>query len=83
MLLNFLKPGNWQKHYRGKKQYDCKARLAEFKVGDRVFVYMPAVKACKVYKFARPIHGPYHIVELSKTGIQWISLKQIILGSVR
>ena len=30
---------------------------------------MPAVKACKAYKFASPFHGPYCIVELSKTGI--------------
>ena len=51
---------------RQKKQYDCKARLPKF---NRVFVYMPAVKACKAYKFARPFHGPYHIVELSKTGV--------------
>ena len=30
---------------------------------------MPAVKACKAYKFARPFHGPYRIVDLSKTGV--------------
>jgi len=26
------------------------------------FVYMPAAKACKAYKFARPFHGPYRIM---------------------
>ena len=30
---------------------------------------MPAVKACKAYKFTRPFHGSYCIVELSKTGV--------------
>ena len=30
---------------------------------------MPAVIASKAYKFARPFHGPYCIVELSKTGV--------------
>ena len=61
---------------RQKKQYDCKARLPKFKVGDRVFVYMPAVKACKAYKFARPFHGPYRIVELSKTGVVILPVDQ-------
>ena len=76
LLSNFLKPGSWQKRtlrikaqQRQKKQYDCKVRLPKFKVGDTAFVYMPAVKACKAYKFARPFHGPYCIVELSKTGV--------------
>ena len=38
-------------------------------MGDRVFVYMPAAKACKAYKFARPFYGPYCIVEQSETGV--------------
>ena len=38
-------------------------------MGDRVFVYMPAAKACKAYKFARPFYGPYRIVEQSETGV--------------
>ena len=41
-----------------KKQYDHKTRSPKFKVGDQVFVYMPAAKACKAYKFARPFYGP-------------------------
>ena len=35
-----------------KKQYDRSARPEEFKVGDRVFVYMPAVKIGPAYKLA-------------------------------
>ena len=30
---------------------------------------MPTAKSCKVYKFARPFHGPYRIVEQNKTGV--------------
>ena len=52
-----------------KKHYDRRTRLPRFKVGDRVFVYMPAAKACKAYKFARPFYGPYRIVEQSETGV--------------
>ena len=37
--------------------------------GDRVFVYMLAAKATKAYKFARPFHGPYRIIEQSDTGV--------------
>ena len=51
-----------------KKHYDRRTRLPRFKVGDRVFVYMPAAKACKAYKFARPFYGPYRIVGQSETG---------------
>ena len=52
-----------------KEQYDRKTRSPKFKVGDRVFVYMPAAKACKAYKFARPFYGPYRIIEQSQTGV--------------
>ena len=68
---------------RQKKQYDCKTRLSEFKVADRVFVYMPAVKACKAYKFARSFHGPYRIVELSKTGIVVHPVDQLQADPIR
>ena len=30
---------------------------------------MPAAKATKAYKFARPFHGPYQIIEQSDTGV--------------
>ena len=42
-----------------KKQYDHKTRLPRFEVGDRVFVYMPAAKACKAWLF----HVSYSGVE--------------------
>ena len=30
---------------------------------------MPAAKVTKAYKFARPFHGPYRIIEQSDTGV--------------
>jgi hypothetical protein len=44
-----------------KKQHDRKARMPTFVEGDRVFVFKPAAKSGKAYKFARPFHGPYRI----------------------
>ena len=42
-----------------KAYYDKQPKLPRFKVRDRVFLYMPAAKATKAYKFARSFHGPY------------------------
>ena len=56
-----------QKHQ--KAYYDKQSKPPRFKVGDRVFVYIPAAKATKAYKFARPFHGPYRIIEQSDTGV--------------
>ena len=47
-----------------KKHYDQKARMREYHIGDRVFVHMPEVRG-KAWKFARPFHGPYRILELT------------------
>ena len=49
--------------------YYHKTRLPRFKVGDQVFAYLPAAKACKAYKFARSFYGPYRIVGQSETGV--------------
>ena len=46
-----------------KALYDRQTKSPQFSVGDRVFVNMPAAKACKAYKFARPFYGPYRIIE--------------------
>ena len=52
-----------------KAYYDKKSKPPRFTVGNRVFVYMPAAKATKAYKFARSLHGPYRIIEQSDTGV--------------
>ena len=52
-----------------KKCYDRRSREPNFQVGERVFVYMPKDKANKAYKFARPFHGLFRVVEVLDTGI--------------
>ena len=48
-----------------KQNYDKRARANVFRVGERVFLYKPAAKSGKAYKFARPYYGPYRIVEIT------------------
>ena len=43
--------------------------MPTFAEGDRVFVFKPAAKSGKAYKFARPFHGPYRIVKLYDNGV--------------
>ena len=52
-----------------KKYYDRKTKEPTYRKGDRVLVYMPKEKANKAYKFARPFHGPFHVVEALETGV--------------
>ena len=52
-----------------KKYYDKKTKEPTYREGDRVFVYMPKEKANKAYKFARPFHGPFRVVEVLETGV--------------
>ena len=53
---------------RQKTQHNRKARIPNFALRDRVFVYKPSAKSCKSYKFARPFHGPYWIIQLHDGG---------------
>ena len=46
-----------------KTQYDQSVRDFNTRVGGRVFIYMPAEKQTRTYKFARPFYGPYRVVE--------------------
>ena len=48
-----------------KQNYDKRACANVFRVGDRVFLYKPAAKSGKAYKFARPYYGLYRIVEIT------------------
>ncbi len=50
-----------------KKYYDRRSKTPRFRVGDRVFVYMPGAKQRKAWKFARPFRGPFRIL--------WTNLK--------
>ena len=46
-----------------KRIYDRTAKEPEIQAGDRVFIFMPAAKQGPSYKFARPFHGPYRVIE--------------------
>ena len=50
---------------RQKKSYDCHTRHPTFRVGDRVFVYVPSAKLGKAYKFALPYKGPYRVQDIA------------------
>ena len=50
-----------------KRYYDRQHKTPHFRVGDRVFVYMPSAKQGKAWKFSRPFHGPFRILELTAT----------------
>ena len=56
-----------QSQKKQKQQYDRKAKLKKYSVGDRVFVHMPGDVRGKVWKFAKPFHGPYRILEMTPT----------------
>ena len=56
-----------QSQKKQKTQYDRKTRLRKHCVGDRVFVHMPGEVQGKAWKFSRPFHGPYRILELTPT----------------
>ena len=56
-----------QSQKKQKQHYDKGARLKDYHVGDTVFVHMPGDVQGKAWKFARPFHGPYRILELTPT----------------
>ncbi len=57
-----------QHHY--KKQYDKKTKDQKYKVGDRIFIHMPADQQGKFRKLARPYHGPYRVLAATPTNIR-------------
>ena len=52
-----------------KGYYDRNTKPPRYRKGQRVFVYMPSAKQGKVYKFARPFHGPFRVVDVYDTGV--------------
>ena len=53
-----------------KLYYDHHAKTPRFCVRDCVFVYMPSAKKGKARKFARPFHGPFHVIELTVNDVK-------------
>ena len=57
-------PGEINKHFvRDLEQYDKKAYIKEYEVGQGVLVYFPAVKVGENKKLKNPFSGPYIITE--------------------
>jgi len=44
--------------------------MTSCRVGDQVFVLIPAAKAGKAHKFARPFHGPSRVLEVTTNNAQ-------------
>lgn len=55
---------------RQKQAYDKNANDHNFRVGDRVMIYMPAEATGKLRKFARPYHGPFRVLSVTPTNIE-------------
>ena len=53
---------------RQKKQHDKHVRNADFRLGERVYVFMPALKSGPTRKLALPYKGPYRITEMMENG---------------
>ena len=51
-----------------KHHHDKKAKNANFKIGERVFVRMPAVQTGPLRKLSRPFKGPYRVTALYPNG---------------
>ena len=52
-----------QAQSKQKQYYDDGTRTV-FKAGNRAFLYKPSARSGSAYKFARPYHGPYRILEV-------------------
>ena len=53
-----------------KCHHDKKAKDPRVFEGDRVFVYSPAERSGKAYKFARPFKGPYRVMKMLPSGAE-------------
>ena len=53
-----------------KTTHDQSATKLKFSVGDRVFLFKPALKSGKAYKFAKPFQGPYRILKMFENGAE-------------
>ena len=55
---------------RQKRRYDKCAKDHNYKVGDRVMIYMPSVVTGKARKLARPYYGPYRVLSATPMNIE-------------
>jgi len=68
---------------RQKATHDKKASDATVKLGDRVFVYMPAIRTGPAYKLARPYKGPYRIIKTHENGVELQSIEHPRAKTIR
>ena len=62
--------------HRNNKQYDRKAKLRNFQVGELAYLYNPATKPGRSRKFYRPWTGPFKITrKISEFNYEIIDLK--------
>ena len=66
-----------------KRQHDKAAKDVDIQVGERVFVYMPALKSGPAHKLARPFQGPYRVVETYPNGVAVIPVEKPRAASIR
>uniref|UniRef100_A0A1B6LP54 RNA-directed DNA polymerase n=1 Tax=Graphocephala atropunctata TaxID=36148 RepID=A0A1B6LP54_9HEMI len=54
-----------ERHQRKQKRYyDVKTKLREYKVGQRVYLYVPHIKPLRVKKLSKFWQGPYTIIKI-------------------
>ena len=56
------------------KQKKQRAGSTSVNPGDRVFVYMPAIRAGPAYKLTRPYKGPYRVIGTHPNGVELRSI---------
>ena len=55
---------------RQKTTYDRGAKKLNYRIGDRVMVYMPHESTGKAAKLARPFFGPFRILNITPTNVE-------------
>ena len=66
-----------------KNYHDHRAKEPRIAEGDRVFLYGPAVKVGKAYKFARPFKGSYRVQKLLPNGAELLLISKPNAPSIR
>ena len=61
---------------RQKQQHDQHAKDPGFKVGERVFVYMPAAGQGEAYKLAKKFQGPFRILAIYDKGLELANINR-------
>ncbi|XP_065914491.1 uncharacterized protein [Dysidea avara] len=75
---------NVKKAQKKQKLYhDQKAKEPHILEGDRVFLYDPAAKIGKAYKFARPFKGPYRVKKLLPNEAELLLISEPNAPSIR